>query len=253
MLLDGAMGTMIQRQGLSEEDFRGAEFSMHECSLAGNNDILALTRPDILSAIHRAYLEAGSDIITTCTFNAQSISQAEYHTQHLVRRINLAAAAVARAEADRMSELTPSRPRFVAGSVGPTGRTASLSPDVDDPASRAVTYDMLFDAYAEQVEALMEGGVDIILVETAFDTLNVKAALAAAKSCFERVGRHLPIMLSVTVADAAGRMLSGQTLEAMLASVAHVELLSVGLNCSFGAELMTPFLRQLSDGRCGGA
>ena len=250
MLLDGAMGTMIQRYGLSEEDFRGAEFSRHECSLAGNNDILALTRPDVLSAIHRAYLEAGSDIITTCTFNAQSISQAEYHTQHLVRRINLAAAAVARAEADRMSELTPSRPRFVAGSVGPTGRTASLSPDVDDPASRAVTYDMLFDAYAEQVEALMEGGVDIILVETAFDTLNVKAALAAAQSCFERAGRRLPIMLSVTIADAAGRMLSGQTLEAMLASVAHVELLSVGLNCSFGAELMTPFLRQLSDAPC---
>ena len=250
MLLDGAMGTMIQRQGLSEEDFRGAEFSSHECSLAGNNDILALTRPDVLSAIHRAYLEAGSDIITTCTFNSQAISQAEYHTAHLARRINLAAATLARAEADRMSALTPSRPRFVAGSIGPTGRTASLSPDVDDPSARAVTYDMLFDAYSEQIEALMEGGVDIILIETAFDTLNVKAALAAAKSCFERVGRHLPIMLSVTIADAAGRMLAGQTLEALIASVAHVELLSVGLNCSFGAEQMIPFLKQLADAPC---
>ena len=250
MLLDGAMGTMIQRYGLSEEDFRGAEFSSHEYPLTGNNDILALTRPDVLSAIHRAYLEAGSDIITTCTFNSQAISQAEYHTAHLVRRINLAAVAVARAEADRMSALTPSRPRFVAGSIGPTGRTASLSPDVDDPASRAVTYDMLFDAYSEQIEALMEGGVDILLVETAFDTLNVKAALAAAKSCFARVGRELPIMLSVTIADAAGRMLAGQTLEALIASVAHVELLSVGLNCSFGAEQMIPFLKQLADVPC---
>ena len=250
MLLDGAMGTMIQRYGLSEQDFRGEEFASHAVPLAGNNDILSLTRPDILAAIHRAYLEAGSDIITTCTFNAQTISQAEYRTAHLVRRINLSAAAVARAEADRMSAITPERPRFVAGSVGPTGKTASLSPDVDDPAHRAVDFDMLFEAYSEQIEALMEGGVDILLVETAFDTLNVKAALAAAEACFAKVGRRLPIMLSVTIADAAGRMLAGQTLEALLASVAHVELLSVGLNCSFGAEQMMPFLKQLSDVPC---
>ena len=247
MLLDGAMGTMIQRYTLSEEDFRGEEFSSHEVALVGNNDILSLVRPDLLATIHRAYLEAGSDIITTCTFSAQAISQAEYCTEHLVRRINLAAAAIARAEADRMSAITPSRPRFVAGSIGPTGKTASLSPDVDDPAMRAVDFDMLRSAYAEQIEALVEGGVDILLIETAFDTLNVKAALAAAESVFANIDRRLPIMLSVTIADAAGRMLSGQTLEALLASVAHVELLSVGLNCSFGAEQMIPFLKQLSD------
>lgn len=247
MLLDGAMGTMIQRYALGEEDYRGEEFSSHEVLLAGNNDILALSRPDLLSAIHRAYLEAGSDIITTCTFNAQAISQAEYHTEHLVRRINLAAAAVARAEADRMTALSPERPRFVAGSVGPTGKTASMSPDVNDPAMRAVDFDMLQRAYAEQIEALVEGGVDLLLVETAFDTLNVKAALAAAEHVFSCRGRRLPIMLSVTIADAAGRMLAGQTLEALLASVAHVDLLSVGLNCSFGAEQMIPFLKQLAD------
>ena len=247
MLLDGAMGTMIQRYGLSEEDYRGEEFSSHEVLLAGNNDILALSRPDLLSAIHRVYLEAGSDIITTCTFNAQAISQSEYRTEHLVRRINLAAAAVARAEADRMTALSPERPRFVAGSVGPTGKTASMSPDVDDPAFRAVDFDMLQRAYAEQIEALVEGGVDLLLVETAFDTLNVKAALAAAEQVFACKGRRLPIMLSVTIADAAGRMLAGQTLEALLASVAHVDLLSVGLNCSFGAEQMIPFLKQLAD------
>ena len=247
MLLDGAMGTMIQRYALGEEDYRGEEFSSHEVLLTGNNDILALSHPDLLSAIHRAYLEAGSDIITTCTFNAQAISQSEYCTEHLVRRINLAAAAVARAEADRMTALTPERPRFVAGSVGPTGKTASMSPDVDDPAMRAVDFDMLQRAYAEQIEALVEGGVDLLLVETAFDTLNVKAALAAAEQVFSCRGRRLPIMLSVTIADKAGRMLAGQTLEALLASVAHVDLLSVGLNCSFGAEQMIPFLKQLAD------
>ncbi|MBR2072066.1 MAG: homocysteine S-methyltransferase family protein, partial [Alistipes sp.] len=247
MLLDGAMGTMIQRYGLREEDFRGEEFSSHAIPLAGNNEMLALTRSDVLSAIHRAYLEAGSDIITTCTFNAQAISQAEYHTQHLVRRINLAAAAVARAEADRMTALTPERPRFVAGSVGPTGKTASLSPDVDDPAFRAVDFDMLFEAYAYQIEALVDGGVDLLLVETVYYTLNVKAALAAAEQVFSYKGKRLPVMLSVTVADAAGRMLAGQTLEALLSSVGHVELLSVGLNCSFGAEQMLPLLKQLAD------
>lgn len=247
MLLDGAMGTMIQRYGLAEGDFRGGEFATHPTPLAGNNDILSLTRPDVLSAIHRAYLEAGSDIVTTCTFNAQAISQAEYHTQHLVRRINLAAAAVAHAEADRMTALTPERPRFVAGSVGPTGKTASMSPDVNDPAFRAVDFDRLFEAYTEQIDALVEGGVDLLLVETAFDTLNAKAALAAAERVFASRDKRLPIMLSVTIADAAGRMLAGQTLEALLASVAHAELLSVGLNCSFGAEQMLPFLKQLAD------
>lgn len=246
MVLDGAMGTMIQRYGLLEEDFRGAEFAAHPVKLAGDNDVLALTRPDVIAAIHREYLEAGADIIETCTFNAQAISQAEYGMQGEVRRINLAAVALARAEAERMTALTPDKPRFVAGSVGPTGKTASMSPDVDDPARRAVDFDMLHAAYHEQIEALVEGGVDLLLFETIFDTLNVKAALAAAEQVFAEQGCRLPIMLSVTVADAAGRMLAGQTLEAFLASVAHADVLSVGLNCSFGAEQMLPFLKQLS-------
>ncbi|MBQ7855987.1 MAG: methionine synthase [Alistipes sp.] len=247
VLLDGAMGTMIQRHNLQEEDFRGEEFSSHEVRLAGNNDMLVLTRPDIISAIHREYLEAGADIIETCTFNAQRISQQEYHTTAQVRRINLAAAHLARAEAERMSALTPDKPRFVAGSVGPTGRTLSMSPDVDNPAYRALDFDSLKEAYVEQMGALVEGGVDLLLVETVFDTLNAKAALDAAQTVFEQRGVRLPIMLSVTVADRSGRTLSGQTLEALLASVAHVDLLSVGLNCSFGAEQMMPHLRTLSD------
>ena len=246
MVLDGAMGTMIQRYGLTEEDFRGEEFSSHTCPIKGNNDVLALTRADVIAAIHREYLEAGADIIETCTFNAQRISQAEYGLQEQVRRINLAAAAIARSEAERMSALTPDKPRFVAGSVGPTGKTASMSPDVDDPAHRVIDFDTLYEAYSEQMEALMDGGVDMFLIETAFDTLNVKAALAAADNLFLSRGRRLPVMLSVTIADAAGRMLAGQTLEALLASVAHADIFSVGLNCSFGAEQMMPFLKQLS-------
>ena len=246
MVLDGAMGTMIQRYGLTEEDSRGAEFVTHAVKLAGDNDVLAITRPDILADIHRQYLEAGADIITTCTFNAQAISQAEYGMQSAVREMNLAAVAVARAEAERMTALTPDKPRFVAGSVGPTGKTASMSPDVDDPARRAVDFEQLRGAYREQIDALIEGGVDVLLFETIFDTLNVKAALSAAEEVFEERGSRVPIMLSVTIADTAGRMLAGQTLEAFLASVAHADVLSVGLNCSFGAEQMLPFLKQLS-------
>ena len=211
LILDGAMGTMIQRYHLSEQDFRGEEFAAHPINLEGNNDILTLTRPDIIAAIHREYLEAGADIIESCSFNSQRISQAEYQTSHLVSRFNLAAARIARAEADRMSALTPDKPRFVAGSVGPTGKTASMSPDVDNPAFRAIDFDSLKEAYTEQIEALVEGGVDILLIETLFDTLNAKAALAAAEEVFSRVGRSLPVMLSATVADAAGRMLAGQT------------------------------------------
>ena len=247
VVLDGAMGTMIQREGLQEADFRGEEFAAHGGALKGNNEMLVLTRPDLIAAIHRAYLDAGADIISTCTFGAQAISQAEYGAEHLVRRINLAAAELARAEVDRFAEENPARECFVAGSVGPTGKTASMSPDVDDPARRAVDFDALYEAYCEQIDALVEGGVDLLLIETAFDTLNVKAALAAAEAVFELKGRKLPIMLSATIADAAGRMLAGQTLEAMMASVAHVELLSVGLNCSFGAEQMIPYLKQLAD------
>ena len=247
VVLDGAMGTMIQREGLQEADFRGEEFAAHGGALKGNNEMLVLTRPDLIAAIHRAYLDAGADIISTCTFGAQAISQAEYGAEHLVRRMNLAAAQLARGEADRFMAENPMRECFVAGSVGPTGKTASMSPDVDDPARRAVDFDALYVAYCEQIDVLVEGGVDLLLVETAFDTLNVKAALAAAEAVFELKGRKLPIMLSATIADAAGRMLAGQTLEAMMASVAHVELLSVGLNCSFGAEQMIPYLKQLAD------
>ena len=247
MVLDGAMGTMIQRYGLTETDFRGAELANHSCKLEGNNDMLVLTRPDIIAQIHRHYLEAGADIIETCTFNSQAISQAEYGTEHLVSRINAQAARLARNEADRMSKLTPDKPRFVAGSVGPTGKMLSMSPDVDNPSYRAVDFDTLFDAYLEQIEALVEGGVDLLLVETVFDTLNAKAALMAAQQAFEKCGKTLPIILSITVADAAGRTLSGQTLEAVVASVAHFDLLAIGLNCSFGAKQMEPFLRELSD------
>ena len=246
LILDGAMGTMIQRYHLTEQDFRGVEFAEHPINLEGNNDILTLTRPDIIAAIHREYLEAGADIIESCSFNSQRISQAEYQTSHLVSRLNLAAARIARAEADRMSALTPDKPRFVAGSVGPTGKTASMSPDVDNPAFRAIDFDTLKSAYTEQIEALMEGGVDMLLIETLFDTLNAKAALTAAEEVFARTGRTLPVMLSATIADAAGRMLAGQTLEAFLCSVTHHKPFSVGLNCSFGAEQMLPLLKQMA-------
>ena len=247
LVLDGALGTMIQQYGLTEADFRGEEFKNHPVKLEGNNDILVLTRPDIISNIHRQYLEAGADIIETCTFNSQAISQTEYQTTDFVYRINLEAARLARQEADRMTALTPDKPRFVAGSVGPTAKMTSMSPDVENPALRAVDYDTLCKAYVEQMEALMEGGVDALLIETIFDTLNAKAALCAAREVFQAIGRKVPVMLSVTVADAGGRLLSGQTLEAFLTSVAHEEIFSVGLNCSFGAEQMLPFLKRLSE------
>ena len=247
VVLDGAMGTMIQRYNLSEEDFRGAEFAEHSCRLEGNNDLLVLTRPDVISAIHRSYLEAGADIIETCTFNSQRISQAEYGLQEQVRRLNTEAARLARAEADRMSAITADRPRFVAGSIGPTAKSLSISPDVENPALRAIDFDTLKRAYIEQIEALVDGGVDLLLVETVFDTLNAKAALSAAQCVFESRGKQLPVMLSITVADQAGRTLSGQTLEAVVASVAHFNLTTIGLNCSFGASKMEPFLRELSD------
>lgn len=246
LVLDGAMGTMIQRLKLTEEDFRGERFAGHTTNLNGNNDILSITRPEVIADIHRSYLEAGADIIETNTFNAQIISQAEYHTDQYIREINIAAASIARREADRMSKLTPEKPRFVAGSIGPTGKAASISPDVENPAFRAIDFDTLKDAYITQIDALIEGGVDLLLIETIFDTLNAKAALAAAEEVFTRRGVRLPIMLSITIAGASGRTLSGQTLDAFLASVAHAEIFSVGLNCSFGAAQMLPFLRQLA-------
>lgn len=247
IILDGAMGTMLQRQGLGEADFRGDLFPDWPVRLQGNNDVLALTRPDVLRAIHRAYLEAGADLIETNTFNAQRISQADYHTEEYVARINRAAARLAREEADRMTALTPHKPRYVAGSVGPTNKTLSMSPDVENPAFRAITYDELLDAYTEQMTALAEGGVDLFLIETIFDTLNAKAALQAAARAAEKAGRRIPVMLSATIADASGRTLSGQTLDAFLTSVAHCsDLFSVGLNCSFGAADMRPYLRELA-------
>ena len=247
LLLDGALGTMIQQCGLTEADFRGEEFKNHPVKLEGNNDILVLTRPDIIANIHRQYLEAGADIIETCTFNSQAISQTEYQTVDYVYRINWEAARLARKEADRMTNLTPDKPRFVAGSIGPTAKMTSMSPDVENPAMRAIDFDTLRMAYIEQIRALMEGGVDALLIETIFDTLNAKAALSAAREVFDEIGQRVPVMLSATVADAAGRLLSGQTLEAFLVSVAHEEIFSVGLNCSFGAEQMLPFLKQLSE------
>ena len=248
LILDGAMGTMIQRFHLTEDDFRGEYFANWAVKLKGNNDVIALTRPDVLRKIHREYLEAGADIIETNTFNAQRVSQADYKTEDYVVQMNRASVKIAREEADRMTALTPHKPRFVAASIGPTNRTLSMSPDVENPAYRALDFDTLCSAYAEQMQVLSEGGVDLFLLETIFDTLNAKAALMAARQVKARTGRRIPIMLSVTIADASGRTLSGQTLEAFLASVQHDEdIFSVGLNCSFGAEDMRPYLRALAE------
>ena len=244
LVLDGAMGTMIQRYGLSEADYRGDRFGDLAVPQRGNNELLTLTRPDVVAEIHRRYLAAGADIIETNTFSAQRISMADYGCEALCREMNVEAARLARREADGFS--TSEWPRFVAGSMGPTNKSCSISPDAADPARRAVTYDELFDAYVEQATALLEGGVDALLVETVFDTLGAKAALDAALHAMERVGRCVPLMLSATLADRGGHTLSGQTLGAFLASVAHVPLFSVGLNCSFGAAEMKPFLARLA-------
>lgn len=246
LLLDGAMGTLIQQYRLTEDDFRGERFRHLPGQMQGNNDLLCLTRPDVIADIHRRYLEAGADIIETNTFSAQRISMADYGVEDCCCEINRAACCLAREAADEYTRRTPDRPRFVAGSVGPTNKTCSMSPDVNNPAFRALTFDELSAAYAEQMEALLEGGVDTLLIETIFDTLNAKAALYAAGQAMETVGRQVPLMLSVTVSDKAGRTLSGQTLEAFLASVQHAPLFSVGLNCSFGARDMKPALRTLA-------
>ncbi len=246
LILDGAMGTMIQRYGLGEEDFRGERFSSVTGMMKGNNDILCLTRPDVVSDIHRRYLEAGADIIETNSFNAQRISLKDYHIEECSREINLAAARIARACCDEYTKANPSKPRFVAGSVGPTNKSCSLSADMNNPAVRELTFDALVEAYVEQMTALIEGGVDALLIETIFDTLNAKAAIYAATESMRLTKTELPLMLSVTVADVSGRTLSGQTLEAFLASVAHAPVFSVGLNCSFGARRLKPFLRKLA-------
>lgn len=246
LVLDGAMGTMIQQYNLSEADFRGERFKDIPGQLKGNNDLLCLTRPEVIEDIHRKYLVAGADIIETNSFNATSVSMADYHVQAYCREINLAAARLARRMADEFTALNSEKPRFVAGSVGPTNKTCSMSPDVNNPAFRALTFDELQAAYCEQMEALLEGGVDALLIETIFDTLNAKAAIRAAELSMEKTGRRVPLMLSVTVSDIAGRTLSGQTLDAFLASVEHADLFSVGLNCSFGARQLKPFLEQLA-------
>lgn len=247
LILDGAMGTMIQQYNLREEDFRGERFAHIAGQLKGNNDLLCLTRPDVIEDIHRKYLEAGADIIETNTFSSTTISMADYHVQQYVREMNLAAVKLARKVADEYTAKNPDKPRFVAGSVGPTNKTCSMSPDVNNPAFRAVSYDEMVVAYQEQMEALLEGGVDAILIETIFDTLNAKTAIFAAGQAMKRVGREVPLMLSVTVSDIGGRTLSGQTLEAFLASVQHADIFSIGLNCSFGAKQLKPFLKQLAD------
>ena len=244
LVLDGAMGTKIQTYGLTEADFRGDRFTHVAGQLKGNNDILSLTRPDVIEDIHRLYLEAGADIIATNTFSSQRISQADYQLEDAAWDMALAGAMIARKVADRYS--TADKPRFVAGSMGPTNKTCSMSPDVTNPAARDLTYDQLREAYEEQADALVEGGVDALLIETIFDTLNAKAAIDAVTRVMERRGVKLPIMLSVTVSDLAGRTLSGQTLDAFLASISTYDIFSLGLNCSFGATQMKPFLRELA-------
>ena len=244
LILDGAMGTVIQEYGLNEQDFRGNRFQDILGQMKGNNDVLNLTRPDVIQDIYERYLKAGADIFSTNTFNAQRISQADYHLQAYAREMNLASARLAREVADKYS--TPEKPRFVAGSVGPTNKTCSMSPDVSDPARRELTYDELYEAYTEQMEGLIEGGVDTILIETIFDSLNAKVAIDAAVHAREKTGRDVPIMLSVTISDAAGRTLSGQTLEAFLASVSSFPIFCIGLNCSFGARQMKPYLKELA-------
>jgi 5-methyltetrahydrofolate--homocysteine methyltransferase len=246
LVLDGAMGTMIQRHKLTEKDYRGERFVQWKSLVKGNNDLLVLTQPEIISSIHKEYLEAGADIIETNTFNAQAISLEDYGMGELVREINLAGARLARQAADEYTAKNPEKPRFVAGSVGPTNKTASMSPDVNNPAFRAVSFDDLVSAYKEQILALIEGGVDALLIETIFDTLNAKAAIFAAEEAMAELGKRVDIMLSATVADKSGRTLSGQTIRAFLASISHANLLSVGLNCSFGAKDLKPYLQEVS-------
>jgi 5-methyltetrahydrofolate--homocysteine methyltransferase len=243
VIIDGAMGTMIQRHRLTEADFRGQRFADHATDLKGNNDLLVLTRPDVVRAIHDAYLAAGADIVETNTFGATSIAQADYGLAPLAREMNVAAARLAREAADAVA--TPQWPRFVAGALGPTPKTASISPDVNDPGARNVTFDELRAAYREQAQGLLEGGADLFLVETIFDTLNAKAAIFALDELMDETGERLPVIVSGTVTDASGRILSGQTVGAFWHSVRHARPLAVGLNCALGAALMRPYIEEL--------
>lgn len=247
LILDGAMGTMIQRHKLDEDAYRGERFANWHCDVKGNNDLLVLTQPDIIRDIHSAYLDAGADIIETNSFNATSISMADYDMESLAREINVAAARLAREAADEYTHRTPERPRFVAGVLGPTNRTASISPDVNDPGKRNVTFDQLVEAYIDATEGLLEGGADLILIETIFDTLNAKAAAFAVDEVFERQGRRVPVMISGTITDASGRTLSGQTAEAFYYSLRHVSPVSFGLNCALGPDLLRQYVQEISD------
>jgi len=244
VLLDGAMGTMIQRFRLSEAQYRGERFKDFHKDVKGNNELLSLTRPDVIRDIHESYLAAGADLIETNTFGATSVAQADYDMADLAREMNLASAKIARAACNKYS--TPDKPRFVAGALGPTPKTASISPDVNDPGARNISFEALRAAYYEQVQALVEGGSDVLLVETIFDTLNAKAALFAIDEYFEKSGERLPIIISGTVTDASGRILSGQTVTAFWHSVRHAQPLAVGLNCALGAALMRPYIQELA-------
>lgn len=247
LVLDGAMGTMIQQYKLTEDDFRGERYKDHPSELKGNNDLLSITRPDIIADIHRAYFEAGADIVETNTFNSTDISQADYGLESEVYDINYAAASIAKNVADELTAKEPHKPRFVAGSIGPTNKMASMSPDVNNPGYRAIDFDTLVKAYKEQSNALIDGGADILLVETVFDTLNAKAALFGLMEIFDERGQEWPIFVSGTITDASGRTLSGQTTEAFLISISHAPLLAVGLNCALGAKQLRQYLQILAN------
>ena len=247
MVLDGAMGTMIQRHVLEEADFRGERFKNHAYPLKGNNDLLSITRPDIISEIHRLYFEVGADIAETNTFSSTTVAQADYHLEEFVYEMNYQSAKIAKAVAEEFTRNEPTKPRFVAGAMGPTNKTLSLSPHVNDPGYRAITFDQLKEAYVQQARGLLDGGADLLLVETVFDTLNAKAALFAIQDLFDEIGRTVPIMVSGTITDASGRTLSGQTTEAFLVSVSHAPLLSIGLNCALGAKQLRPYLQVLNE------
>lgn len=247
LVLDGAMGTMLQRYKFSEEDYRGDRFQNWSHPLKGNNDLLSLTQPHAIEEVHRKYLEAGADIIETNTFSATTIAMADYHLEDFVYELNFESAKIARKICDEFTLSDPQKPRFVAGSIGPTNKTASLSPDVNDPGYRAITFDELRIAYKQQSEALMDGGADILLVETVFDTLNAKAALFAIDEIQDERGTDIPVMVSGTITDASGRTLSGQTAEAFLISVSHLDLLSIGFNCALGAQQLTPYLEEIAE------
>jgi 5-methyltetrahydrofolate--homocysteine methyltransferase len=247
MILDGAMGTMIQRHKLEEADFRNEQLKDHPYPLKGNNDLLSITRPEIIKDIHRLYFKAGSDIIETNTFGSTTVSQADYHLESLVYEINFQSARIAKEVADEFTRREPNKPRFVAGSMGPTTKLSSMSPDVNNPGFRSITFDQLVVAYKEQAKGLVEGGVDLLLLETITDTLNAKAALFAIEELFDELGKQIPVMVSGTITDASGRILSGQTAEAFLVSVSHVPLLSIGLNCALGAAALRPYLQVLHE------